>query len=96
MKNKLKRYRKEIDCCDKELIKILSLRFRVGKKIGEYKKKYSLKPKDKEREKEMLKIRKKWGKRGSMDSMFIENFFNLILKETRKNHKKIINPKDEK
>ncbi|MFA6754189.1 MAG: chorismate mutase, partial [Candidatus Paceibacterota bacterium] len=89
MDKELINLRKEIDKCDRELINILSLRFKIGKRIGEYKRKNKMNREDKKREKEILLIRKKWGNKKGLDSFFIERFFNNIFKEIKKNHKKI-------
>ncbi|PIV46021.1 chorismate mutase [bacterium (Candidatus Moisslbacteria) CG02_land_8_20_14_3_00_36_53] len=89
MDNDLKKYRKIIDSLDKKLIWILSQRFKVTQKIGEYKAKNNLPIQDKKREEEALESRKSLAQKLNLDPDLISEIFKLVFKCTRKNHKKI-------
>lgn len=89
--NSLKKYRKEIDKIDRTIIQLLEKRFSIVEKIGEFKRKFKLKIRDKKREKEMLEKRKKLIRKLNLSSDFIEKFFRLIIRESikrMKNHNK--------
>jgi len=85
--NSLKKYRKEIDKIDKAIIQLLEKRFSIVEKIGEFKRRFKLKFKDKKREKEMLEKRKKLIRKLNLSSDFIEKLLKLIIKESIKRMK---------
>ena len=89
----LTKLRKEIDKKDKSLVKILSERFFLTEKVGEYKKKHNLEAQDKKREIQMWKERKKWAKETGLNPSMIVEVFQFIVSKVRQRHKKI---KDEK
>jgi len=74
----MKNLRKQIDILDKELIRTLSERMSIVKKIGEYKKEHNLEPLDEKRWSEVLESRKKWARKMELDEEFIEEIFNTI------------------
>lgn len=55
---KLDSLRKRIDEIDKDLLRLLELRFQVVKEIGTYKKEHNLPILDEKREKEVLEMKK--------------------------------------
>lgn len=85
--NSLKKYRKEIDKIDKAIIQLLEKRFSIAEKIGEFKRKFKLKIRDRKREKEMFEKRKKLIRKLNISSDFIEKLFRLIIKESIKRMK---------
>lgn len=85
----IKKLRKKIDKVDKKLLEILAERFKLTGQLGIYKKKHHLPIEDKKREKEIFKKRKILAKKLNLDSLLIEKIFKLIIKNVKKNHKKI-------
>lgn len=87
MSNKLQEYRAEIDEIDKNLVKILSERFKITAKIGDYKWKHNLPPADRQREKEMFSERARWAKKLGIDQKLIIGIFKAIIKEVKKGYR---------
>ncbi len=85
----LKNLRQKIDKIDQKLIKILAERFKITKKVGEYKKKYHLPVSDKKREKEIFLNRKLLAKKFGLDPILVERIFKLIIKNVKKRHREI-------
>jgi chorismate mutase len=85
----LKKFRQEIDIIDKKLLKILSQRFSLTRKIGLYKLKKCLPIRDTQREKEMLKNRLILAKKLNLDSTLVKKIFTFIPKVVIKENKKI-------
>lgn len=81
---KLATLRKEIDEIDWQILKLLARRLRLVRDIGEYKKKNRLPVLDVQREKELILERKEQGDGLKLKDEFIDNFFSLILKESRR------------
>jgi len=81
--------REQINRADKKLLEVLTKRFAIAYKIGIYKKKHNLKPKDPEREAQALDQRAEWAKKLNLDLVFINKLFNLIFRQVCKNHRKI-------
>lgn len=86
--NDLKKFRKQIDALDKKLVLTLAERFKVTKKVGEYKAKYNLPAKDPNREKEMSKARIKLAQKYQLDEKMVARVFGRIIEVVRKNHRK--------
>jgi len=63
------------------LMNILHSRFKIVRKIGKFKKDNNLHPRDKKRQKEVLKIRIRQGKSKGLNPKFVEKLYNLIFKE---------------
>ena len=76
--------RKEIDCIDKKIIRILKRRFVLAKKAGEYKKKNGLKKIDRKREQEVLRKTANYAKSMNLDSKTAREIFKVIIREGRK------------
>lgn len=80
----LAKLRKEMDGTDWQILKLLARRLKLAKNIGEYKEKNKLPILDAQREKELILERKEKGNRLRLRNKFIDDFFNLILKESRR------------
>ncbi|HKL13763.1 MAG TPA: chorismate mutase [Halanaerobiales bacterium] len=81
MKDELKELRKEIDQLNQELLKILSSRGKVVKKIGKIKQKKGMPIVDKDREDEILnKIISQY--KGPYSSKQIKKIFREIFKQS--------------
>lgn len=79
----LKKAREKIDEVDDAILASLKKRFEIVKEIGLLKKKEGIPIHDPEREKEMFSRFKEHALLYSLDSEFIENLWNVILKESR-------------
>jgi len=80
----LKQYRNELDQVDKEIIKLLTKRFDIVKKIWEYKKKNNIWILQLWRWEEVLKNRKEFAKKLWVNENLIEYIWNLIHEEALK------------
>lgn len=85
----LSKYRDEIDNLDKRLLDILSKRFSVTKKVGQYKAKNNFPVKDLAREKEMFARRAELAKKYSLETEMISKIFRAIIDSVYKEHKKL-------
>lgn len=81
--------RKKINRLDKEIIKLISERSKVSKKIGIYKRKMNLDVIDKDREKWLAEYRGKISVKYSEDPSFIEKIFSILIKRSKKVQKYI-------
>ena len=88
-KTNLKELREKIDKTDKKLVKILAERFVLTKEVGEYKKSRDLKALAEKREEQIFKTREKWAKELDLNPILIKKIFTMIIKEVKKNHRKI-------
>ena len=80
----LKKIREETDILDKELIEIISKRFKLSKKAAEFKIKNHLPVEDKKREEEIIKDRYNKLKSNGFDDLdFTSSLFNLIMKKSK-------------
>jgi len=85
----IKKLREQIDEIDKKLLKILSERFRVTQRVGEYKKRHKLPALDKKREKEIFQKRELLAKKLNLDPLLVKQIFTLIIKNVKKRHREI-------
>lgn len=85
MDKELESLRKKIDVLDSALVKLISKRLKLARKIGKYKKKKGLKIIDKKREKEILLDVEKKARKYGIDEKFLQNIFKRRIKESRKN-----------
>ncbi|MCS6956316.1 MAG: chorismate mutase [Patescibacteria group bacterium] len=85
---KLEDYRKQIDKIDEKLIKTLSKRFFVVKKIGKLKKKLNLPPLDKKRWNEIIKSRTDLGEKIGLSKKLIKKIYQAIHDYSLKIEKK--------
>lgn len=83
----LEKYRNQIDTIDHEILKLLSIRLRISKKIGNFKKTNGLKIVDKTREKVLLENILKKCSCLKLDRKFIKGIYLFILDNSRKNQK---------
>lgn len=90
----LKKFRKQIDKIDSEIIKLLCKRFLITNKIGILKKEYNILPRDKKRENKIFKRIENLSIKRGLNPNLILKIYKLIFKEVVKNHKKIRNEKD--
>lgn len=81
--------RKELDKIDKELLKLLLVRRTFEKKVGEYKKKYNLPIRNRQREKEIIQEKIVLAKKRLRDE-YVQKFFQLIIDESSREQKTII------
>jgi|GEM_PF-2903525 len=81
--------RNKIDIIDKRIIKDISLRFKLIEKIAQFKNKNNIY--DKKREEQIFKNIKKEAKKYNLNQKFVTNIYNLILKESKKDLKNILN-----
>lgn len=77
--------RAEIDECDKQIIELLARRFRLVRKVGEYKAIHSLPVLDEARENELLHDRR----RQAGENYSVEEIFQLILEQSRRIQMKV-------
>ena len=88
--NKLKKLRAEIDKTDKKLVELLTQRFRITKKVGEYKKARGLKACDPKREAEIFKERAVWAEKMNLDSGLSVKIFKMIIGASKKKNREIL------
>lgn len=79
----IRRQRKKIDSIDSRIIKLLSGRVIIGKKLGKLKKSKGLRITDKAREREVIENAKAIAKHHDLEPEFVEELFRKIVKYTR-------------
>lgn len=79
---KLLSHRKQIEIIDKKIILLLGRRFDVAKKIGAYKRARGLKLLDTERERELMEVLIKEGKKLGISKISIRSIWPAILRES--------------
>lgn len=84
----LNNYRKQIDEIDDQLVKLLSERFRVTRKVGEYKKLNKLEAIDPDREKKQFDRLKILAKSYGVKPELVSDIFRLVINEVVQNHKR--------
>ncbi len=85
--SKLEDYRKKIDSIDEELIKLLSLRFKITRKVGEYKRENNLPAEDIKREERIREKREDMAKLLEIDTSLLNDIFSLIIKRVKEEHR---------
>lgn len=75
--------RRRIDTIDGRIIKLLSSRIKIAKKLCVLKKKKGLKICDGKREKEVIEHAKRMTKDTGLDEKFVERLFKDIIRYTR-------------
>lgn len=91
--NKLLKLRKDIDKCDRELVRILSLRFSLVKKIALYKKENNFKPLDSARWKKVTDKILFFSAKRELPLKLIKSIMDSIHKESLRIEKKIVSKK---
>ncbi len=79
-------YRDSIDNIDAALIHILAERFKITKKVGEFKARYGLAPADKDREKKQIDRLRILSEKARLDPDFSEKFLHFIITEVIRHH----------
>lgn len=87
--DKLGEYRKSIDNIDAALVHLLSERFKITKKVGEYKAKMKLPPADKSRERDQVARLRALAETAELDPDFTEEFVNFIIREVIRHHERL-------
>jgi len=80
----LEELRNEIDEIDKDIIELLGKRFEATKKIGQVKIQYGFPLYQPEREQVVLRDRKIEANKLNIDEQFIDEFFSVIFRQSRK------------
>lgn len=83
----LKKERNKIDTIDSRIIRLLSNRLKIAKRLGKLKKKKGLRIADKAREKEVIEHAKMAAEHTDIDKRFIESLFKDIIRYTRNKQK---------
>ncbi|VAW03948.1 Chorismate mutase I [hydrothermal vent metagenome] len=79
-------YRDSIDNIDAALIHILAERFKITKKVGEFKARYGLAPADKDREQKQIDRLRILSEKARLDPDFSEKFLHFIITEVIRHH----------
>jgi len=82
-------YRDSIDNIDAALIHMLAERFKITKKVGEYKARYGLPPADKTRERQQIERLRALSVAAKLDPDFSEKFLQFIITEVIQHHEQI-------
>jgi chorismate mutase len=80
----LEELRKKINKIDNDLISLLFERTELSRKVAEYKKENNLEIYQPQREKEIIKEKRKLAEENNLDAEFIENLFKLIMENSKK------------
>jgi chorismate mutase len=86
---KLAAYRESIDNIDAALIFLLAERFKITKKVGEYKAAVGLPPAAPEREKVQIARLRSLAETAHLDPEFSEKFLRFIIDEVIHHHERI-------
>ncbi|MFZ5608704.1 MAG: chorismate mutase [Pseudomonadota bacterium] len=86
----LNAYRQSIDNIDAALICLLAERFKVTKKVGEYKAAKGLPAADKAREAAQIARLRKLAEDAHLDPDFSEKFLAFIIREVIRHHERIM------
>lgn len=87
---KLEEIRTEINKIDRDLVLLIGRRFELVRKIAFIKKRDNLHIEDIKKEKEVIRKIKQLGSRVGVNSILLIKVFRLIIKESKKEQKKII------
>lgn len=85
----LDEYRKSIDNLDATLIYVLAERFRLTKRVGEFKRDSGLPSTDKTREEKQIARLKKLAIDAELDPEFAERFLRFVIEEVIRHHERI-------
>lgn len=87
----LDEFRKSIDNLDATLIYVLAERFRLTKRVGEYKRDEGLPSSDEGREAKQIARLRTLAKDADLDPEFAERFLRFVIEEVIRHHKRIKN-----
>ena len=79
----------KIDNIDASLVYMLAERFKITKRVGEYKAKYGLPPADKSRERAQITRLRSLSVEAKLDPDFSEKFLHFIITEVIQHHEQI-------
>lgn len=85
----LKDFRKSIDNLDATLIYVLAERFRLTKRVGEYKRDSGLPSTDEAREEKQIARLKALAIEAELDPEFAERFLRFVIDEVIRHHDRI-------
>ncbi len=85
----LDEFRKSIDNLDATLIYVLAERFRLTKRVGEFKRDTGLPSTDKGREHDQIARLKKLASDAELDPEFAERFIRFVIDEVIRHHERI-------
>lgn len=88
--NTLQGFRKSIEKIDNNIIRLLSTRLKIAKNIGILKHKKELEVVNRDREKNLINLHRKYSKQNKIDQKFIDKIFKLVIKHSRAIQKKNI------
>lgn len=91
---KLAAYRESIDNIDAALIFLLAERFKITKKVGQYKAEAGLPPAAPEREKVQIARLRSLAESAHLDPEFSEKFLRFIIDEVIHHHERIAEAAD--
>ena len=92
----LKNFRKSIDNLDATLVYVLAERFRLTKRVGEFKRDSGLPSTDKAREERQIARLKTLAVEADLDPEFAERFIRFVIDEVIRHHEHIkIEPRRE-
>jgi chorismate mutase len=86
----LEEIRKHLDVLDRKLLFVLAKRMDLIPKIAEYKKENNIARYQPEREKEIIKERRKLAKKLNLNPELTEDLFRCIIKDARRIEKEIM------
>ncbi len=85
----LAEFRASIDNLDAALIYLVSERFRLTQKVGEFKRDHGLPPADPGREEVQIKRLRDLAEQSHLDPDFAERLLRFIIEEVIRNHERI-------
>ena len=86
MNHQLEEFRQSIDNIDAALVFMLAERFKITKRVGEYKATNGLPPADKSREAEQITRLRQLAEDANLDPDFSEKLLQFIIKEVIRHH----------
>lgn len=92
IKARLEEYRSSIDNLDAALVFLLSERFKLTKKVGEFKRDHDLPAADPAREDVQVARLRALAEQSHLDPDFAERLIRFIIEEVIRNHERIRRP----
>ena len=80
----LEKLRNEIKAINSQILRLLTKRNKISKKIGAYKKKNKLKITDKKQEKEVFSRLRKQSRKLKLNLRFVDDVFKRIVRESKR------------
>jgi chorismate mutase len=85
----LAQLRASIDICDAELVRVLASRFELTRKVGEFKARHGLPPKDPAREAEHLAQLRTLAVQERLDPEFVMDIFRAVMAQVVLEHQQV-------